>query len=156
MPSFEGQTPIGTGVSRLISFPREWCYKEDLVSGGLKDLALQSVGGFGARFEGWLQIDVADLYKFSFWGQQAVRLWIDGKQLLDSSAPKADKQVDFVPLREMVGEKYNGSSYLTKGLHQIRVEWYCTSVEPALDMYYSTSTMPITYVPCDRLWTKRP
>lgn len=156
MPSFEGQTPIGTGVSRLISFPREWCYKEDLVSGGLKDLALQSVGGFGARFEGWLQIDVADLYKFSFWGQQAVRLWIDGKQLLDSSAPKADKQVDFVPLREMVGEKYNGSSYLTKGLHQIRVEWYCTSVEPALDMYYSTSTMPITYVPCDKLWTKRP
>ncbi|MGE3166426.1 MAG: PA14 domain-containing protein [Planctomycetota bacterium] len=66
---------------------------------------------FSARWTGWLQIDEPDVYTFFVTSSDGVRIWVDGKQILNAWT-RANNAFNRATVR------------LEAGLHDLRVEYF--------------------------------
>ncbi|MEM7166845.1 MAG: PA14 domain-containing protein [Planctomycetota bacterium] len=77
---------------------------------------------FSIRWRGWLQVPAADEYTFFVTCSDGVRIWIDGRQVLDA----------WTRTRENFSQ---GSVQLLPGLHDLRIEYFESNGEAGIAMF---------------------
>jgi len=99
---------------------------------------------FGARWQGELLADQAEIYTLETWNMDGVRLWVDGRLVLDDWAGWFTHS-NSVPVA------------LTPGWHAVRLDYYRFHPDAAevgvIQLSYSSPSVPRQVVPADHLAT---
>ena len=96
---------------------------------------------FALKYDGFIQIDNAGKYSFYTQSDDGSKLYIDGKEVVNNDG------------NHSVKEK-SGSIELTKGKHQISVEYYNNAGGFWLDAFYKGPGVAKQIIPADKLFVK--
>ncbi len=92
---------------------------------------------FSVRWTGKIRIDHDETYTFSTITDEGVRLWIDGRLVINHWQTGAASN--------------NGTMALTTGLHDIKVEFFEESGEAFVQLFWSSPSTPNAIIPQDHL-----
>ena len=83
---------------------------------------------FSIRWEGKVMIPADDTYSFHLTCDDGGRLWVDGDQIIDEWYDQGPTE-------------HTGTKALTKGLHDIRVDYYENGGGATCELRWSSSTI---------------
>ena len=131
IPVFKALTPAGSWNSYEFSLERDQ----------ILPLLGKDTSGFGAVFEGYLQIDQPGAYTFYIQSDDGSKLFIDEKAVVNNDGDHG------------VIEK-SGSVTLDKGKHAIKTEYYNAQGGFWLDVLYKGPGVPRQIIPANKLYLK--
>jgi len=94
---------------------------------------------FELHFEGDLQIEEAGEYNFYAKLDDALKVVIDGELVIDAAKKRWKNESE-------------GSIYLTKGRHRLKVEYFDNVAFEYVEIQYKSETMPRQQIPGDKLF----
>ena len=103
----------------------------------------EAENNFEIHFDGYLQIDATEEYKFYTSQDDAMKLYIDNKLVVDASKSRWES-------------KANSSIRLTAGKHAIRVEFYDNLSFEYLDIEYESKQLSRRRIFGDKLYRSKP
>ncbi len=131
------------GWDKLPDFSKEKIVK----SGRVYDFSLEDIAKsrafFGLEISGYLKIDHAEKYTFYLFSNDGSRLFIHNKLITDNDG-----------LHGMSGTQ--GSIYLDKGYHTIRLEYFDGGGSQGLEIYYQADGVEKQKIPPEKLFFKKP
>lgn len=95
---------------------------------------------FSVRWTGQVQVDRAETYTFTTTSDDGVRLWVDGKLLIDAWTDHSK--------REDTAEVA-----LTEGRHDLRMEFYDNGYDAIAELRWSSPSIPRQIIPTEKLFT---
>jgi mono/diheme cytochrome c family protein len=137
LQSIKANVPAGKGTTRYSYFEGEWENLPDFAkikpkatgTGPAFELALSKRGSnFGMRFEGVFNAEAAGKYTFTLSSDDGSRLLIDGKKVVDDDGVHPT-------------QTQSGSVELSKGVHQIVVDYFQGGGEAELNVEVESRTL---------------
>ena len=108
---------------------------------------------FTATWTGFIKAEQSDAYTFTASADDGMRLYIDGKLILDLWDNSVDG-TDSEAMREQVQKERKGVVTLEKGkFYAIKVEYREESHNASISLYWENKTMPKTVIPTQNLFT---
>lgn len=135
LPQLQSRRSVAKGV----------CYEvalKEVVFPDLNELREKYKTDYGISFDGWMEIDEDAEYTFRVWARGGYRLFIDSQKI-----------VEHTTLDE--GANISGSIKLNKGRYPFQVEYFSSSENGYLDLYYEANGKPKGFIPGNILFTQK-
>jgi hypothetical protein len=108
----------------------------------LNDEITTPIHFFGPRYKTYIKIDKPGLYKFYTSSNDGSKLYINGKLIVDNDGLHGPVQK-------------SGDIQLTKGMHEIQVDYFQGGGSKVLMVYYSSKGLEYQPIPGSVLFKKR-
>jgi alpha-L-fucosidase len=109
---------------------------------------------FTATWTGFIQPNYSETYHFSAKADDGIRLFIDGKSVLDQW-DQAAEGTDSEAMREKLADQVQGNFSMEKGRkYQIKVEYQEKSHNASISLFWESPSTPKEVIPQSNLFTK--
>ncbi len=123
-------TPIGNRIDPMVRF--NWGQGSPMMGVGPET--------FSVRWTGFVQAEHTEMYEFAISSDDGVRLWIDGKPVINDWTKRGEKEV-------------RGTIALEGGRkHEIKIEYFEQDFLASIYLYWSSPSRPKELVPTFRLF----
>ncbi len=102
-----------------------------------------SADTFSIRWTGWVQAKASASYNFHLLADDGVRLWLDGKLIIDEWRDQGATEFTSAPVRLLAGEKYD-----------VKLEYYERTGGAVVELSWSAPGLPKEIIPASQLYPR--